>query len=85
MALQKVSGSVIAGTIDDKDWLAQIKAEYRVNNSVAAKDTPVKELPNNINESLTDLAQKVLGPKDVAVLNDKTFNYKNAYKTLQLL
>ena len=72
-AIQKLTGSAIAGTIDDKDWLAQIKAEYHVNNSLADKDTPVKDLPNNINESLTDLAQKVLGENDMAVLNDTLY------------
>ena len=81
-ALQKVSGSVIAGTIHDKDWLAQIKSEYRVNNSIADRGIAVEELPNPVSESLEDLAQKVFeGENDAVVLNDKTFNYKNAYKT----
>ena len=81
-ALQKVSGSVIAGTIHDKDWLAQIKAEYHVNNSIADRGIAVEELPNPVSESLEDLAQKVFeGENDAVVLNDKTFNYKNAYKT----
>ena len=81
-ALQKVSGSVIAGTIHDKDWLAQIKSEYHVNNSIADRGIPVEELPNPVSESLEDLAQKVFeGENDAVVLNDKTFNYKNAYKT----
>lgn len=81
-ALQKVSGSAIAGTIGDKDWLAQIKAEYHINNSVADRGMPVEELPNPINESLTDLEKKVFDREnDAVVLNDKAFNYKNAYKT----
>jgi hypothetical protein len=81
-ALQKVSGSVIAGTIQDKDWLAQIKSEYHVNNSIADRSIPAEELPNPVSESLEDLAQKVFeGENDAVALNDKTFNYKNAYKT----
>ena len=81
-ALQKVSGSVIAGTIHDKDWLAQIKSEYHVKNSIADRGIAVEELPNPVSESLEDLAQKVFeGENDAVVLNDKTFNYKNAYKT----
>jgi hypothetical protein len=81
-ALQKVSGSVIAGTIQDKDWLAQIKSEYHVNNSIADRSIAAEELPNPVSESLEDLAQKVFeGENDAVALNDKTFNYKNAYKT----
>ncbi|MGB5229656.1 MAG: cell envelope biogenesis protein OmpA, partial [Eudoraea sp.] len=79
-ALQKLSGSAIAGNIDDKDWLTQIKADYRVNNS--NREKALADNSNNINESLTDLAQQVLeGENDLVVLNDKTFNYENAYKT----
>jgi hypothetical protein len=62
--------------------LAQIRAEYRVNKPLAHQDNSAKDLSNNINESLADLAQQVLeGENDLVVLNDKTFNYKNAYKT----
>ncbi len=81
-ALQKTSGSDIASANDNKNWLAQIKAEYRVNLSLADGNTSVKDLPNNTNESLADLAQKVMeGENDLVVSNDKTFNYKNAYNT----
>lgn len=81
-ALQKTSDSEIAVTNDNKDWLAQIRAEYHVNTPLADQGNSAKDLSNNINESLADLAQQVLeGENDLVVLNDKTFNYKNAYKT----
>lgn len=81
-ALKKISGSDIAGTNDNKNWLAQIRDEYHISRPLADQDNSVKGLSNNINESLSDLAQQVLeGENDLVVLNDKTFNYKNAYKT----
>jgi hypothetical protein len=72
------SESNIAGTNDNKDWLAQVQADYRIH-----KNSPEYALNRPLaNESIEDLAQQVLeAENDLVVLNDKTFNYENAYKT----
>ena len=81
-ALKKTSGSDIAGTNDTKNWLAQIKAEYHIDESLAYQNNSVKGSSNKPDESLADLTQQVLEEEnDLVALNDKTFNYKNAYKT----
>jgi hypothetical protein len=77
-ALKMASESNIAGTNDNKDWLAQVQADYRIH-----KNSPEYALNRPLaNESIEDLAQQVLeAENDLVVLNDKTFNYENAYKT----
>ncbi len=77
-ALKMASESNTASTTDNKDWLAQIQADYRVH-----KNSPEYALNRPLaNESIEDLAQQVLeAENDLVVLNDKTFNYENAYKT----
>lgn len=77
-ALKMASESNMAGTNDNKDWMAQIQADYRVH-----KNSPEYAINQPLaNESIKDLAQQVLeAENDLVVLNDKTFNYENAYKT----
>ena len=90
-ALKKSSGSKIASIDDNKNWLAQIQAEYKVDDNTTEytlaqtkidKNYPLKKVSGTPNESISDLTQRVLeGEHDLVVLDDKNLNYKNAYKT----
>lgn len=90
-ALKKTSGAMTASIDDNKNWLAQIQAEYKVNDNSTEytlaqnqidKNYALKNVSATHDESISDLTQRVLeGEHDLVVLDDKNLNYKNAYKT----
>jgi Tol biopolymer transport system component len=42
-ALKKIGSTVLESTTEDKDWLAQIKEDYKINNGTDENNTPLKK------------------------------------------